>query len=132
MEYQDTGKKRNKAGWLPPQLMEKEQGNVAHTGEEHSEQYNQMKSNWTKQFVEQHGIEFVVNQVLTLDFSQANQTTFELKNKSFLLTLLRVFIIAAIASQPNQDTSGSELLRRKSSLIDDEEKKDEARPAEEA
>jgi len=34
VEYQDTGKKRNKAGWLPPQLMEKEKGKVAHTEDE--------------------------------------------------------------------------------------------------
>lgn len=68
-----------------------------------------------------------------MDFSQAHQSTFELKNKSFLLTLLRVFIIAAIAAQPDQDMSGStQLLRRKSSIIDVEEKKEEASSAESA
>ena len=45
---------------------------------------------------------------------------FELKNTSFMLTLLRVFIVAAISAQPNQDTSGSmQLLRRKSSIRGD-------------
>jgi len=84
-----------------------------------------MKLNWTKQFVEQHGIEFVLKKVLSLDFEQANQTSFELKNKSFLLTLLRVFIIAAIAAQPNQDMTASyAVLRHRSSIQDiDEEKK---------
>lgn len=29
VEYQDTGKKTNKAGWLPPQLTEKERAKAA-------------------------------------------------------------------------------------------------------
>jgi hypothetical protein len=68
----------------------------------------------------------VVEQVLALDFGAISKHSFELKNKSFLLTLLRVFVIAAIAAQPDQDTSGSaSLLRRKSSVRGDEEKKEE-------
>jgi len=39
VEYQDTGKKTNKAGWLPPQLSEKEKNKAAHTEEDQSEQY---------------------------------------------------------------------------------------------
>jgi len=57
-----------------------------------------MKSNWTRQFVEQQGIQFVVDKILSMDFSHSNRNSFELKDTSFLLTLLRVFIIAAIAA----------------------------------
>lgn len=129
VEYQDTGKQKNRAGWLPPQLKDKDEGLPTSSSAVDNSQYEILKSNWTKQFVEQQGIPFVVEQVLSLDFGNASQHSFELKNKSFLLTLLRVFIIAAIASQPNTDTSDSmQLLRRKSSIRGDaeEEKKEEA------
>ena len=127
VEYQDTGKKKNKAGWLPPQLKDKDEIiSAGATDDNQQAQQTQLKSNWTKQFVEQQGIQFVVDQVLTMDFSQSNRNSFELKNKSFLLTLLRVFVIGAITAQPNQDTSGSiSILRRKSSILEAEEEKKE-------
>ena len=125
VEYQDTGKQKNKAGWLPPQL--KDARDLSHATSEDSQrlQLEQLKNNWTKQFVEQHGIQFVVERVLSFDFSSESNHSFELKNKSFLLTLLRVFIIAAIAAQPDQDTSSVSLLRRKSSVRGEAEEKKE-------
>jgi hypothetical protein len=33
-----------------------------------------------------------------MDFGSNSRNSFELKNKSFLLTLLRVFVVAAIAA----------------------------------
>jgi len=49
------------------------------------------------------------------------------------LTLLRVFIIAAISSQPNQDLTASvTLLRRKSSIRGDAEDKKEELKVEES
>lgn len=128
VEYQDTGKQKNKAGWLPPQLKDKdEMGSAEDIDNAQQAQQMLLKSNWTKQFVEQQGIQFVVDQVQAAEFSHNTHNSFELKNKSFLLTLLRVFIIAAIAGQPNMDTTGSlSVLRRKSSVRDAEEKKEES------
>ena len=69
-----------------------------------------MKNNWTKQFVEHNGNSFVLTRLLNQEFgkeSNAADRNFELKNVSFMLTLLRVFIVASIAAQPDQDTSGA-------------------------
>lgn len=112
VEYQDTGSKKNKAGWLPPQLKDKAEAKKEQSAEaEQKALYEQMKNNWTKQFVEHNGISFVLTRLLNQEFgkeSNAADRNFELKNVSFMLTLLRVFIVASIAAQPDQDTSGAQ------------------------
>ena len=112
VEYQDTGSKKNKAGWLPPQLKDKAEAKKEQSAEaEQKALYEQMKNNWTKQFVEHNGISFVLTRLLNQEFGKENNAAdrnFELKNVSFMLTLLRVFIVASIAAQPDQDTSGAQ------------------------
>ena len=83
-----------------------------------------LKTNWTKQFLEQHGWNYIITSYLDKQVSTSTTVTFieqaSLKDLAFLLTLLRVFLQAGFQAQEGGKIGEAIQLVRKSSSIADE------------
>ena len=83
-----------------------------------------MKTNWTKQFLEQHGFDFILQAFINKPIGGAIDSTVSnfsevasTKDISFLMTLLRVFLQAGFSSQEGGAIGQAIMFVRKSSSI---------------
>ena len=89
-----------------PEVSEEEQKRAAEIAE--------LRLNWSRNFLERGGFQHVLSQVYALDVVGGDRRQIE-----FMLTLVRVFLTAAFATDTNKDIGGAVKLARKSSSIDD-------------
>ena len=79
-----------------------------------------MRANWTKQFLEHHGWNYIFDSFMAKQISSAATVTFaeqaNLKDLSFRLTLLRVFLQAGFQSQQDSIGKAVRFVRQSSSL----------------
>ncbi len=91
---------------------------------------DQLKSEWTKMFLVGDGFSYILDVFMSLNLTpdanlsqNATVTEFELKHITFLLKLLRIFIMAAFSTSSNDKdiyAAASSLVRRTSSSHDQE------------
>jgi hypothetical protein len=75
------------------------------------------KKKWTSSFLEKGGFKYMLETFMKFE---VDDDTFKLKYASFMLKLLRFFVLLLISSS---DTEVTTLLRRKSSMNDGDEAK---------
>jgi len=84
-----------------------------------------LKANWTKQFLEQHGWNYLLTSFLSKTVSDGASVTFSeqasLKDLVFLSTLLRVFLQAGFQTQESGIGHAIQLVRKSSSIADDKD-----------
>ena len=84
----------------------------------------ELKANWTKQFLEQYGFSFILDHFLQKPISAQDGESFSAqasqKDIAFLTTLLSVFLQAGFAVTDSQIGSSIQLVRKSSSIHDDD------------
>lgn len=90
-------------------------------GADEQTELNDLRSQWARQFLSDGGITFTVEKLLTLNISEeATRSIAELKDISFFVTLSKVFITAALSATTNNVSSAMTLVRKQSSIQDDD------------
>ena len=74
----------------------------------------ELRLNWSRNFLERGGFQYIMSQIYALDVESGDKRQIE-----FMLTLVRVFLIAAFATDSHKDIGQAVKLVRKSSSIDD-------------
>jgi hypothetical protein len=87
------------------------------------------KDKWMTAFVEEGGFQYVVNALLNYDMSlvdkDGKQRNFDLKDLSFLMTLMKVFLMAAFEANSEQKFD-MPIQRKNSNVSVEEEMEDKA------
>ena len=81
------------------------------------EELRNLKHNWASLFLNEGGIEFVVEQLVNVDLKNSENHTFvQLKNIAFFSSLAKVFITVAMGAENNLVTAGIDLLKTASGI----------------
>lgn len=74
----------------------------------------ELRLNWSRNFLEKGGFQYILQKIYSLDVTSQDKKQIE-----FMLTLARVFLTAAFATDTQKDIGQAIRLARKSSSIDD-------------
>ena len=82
--------------------------------EERMKLIHSLRLNWSRNFLERGGFQFIIQQLYALDVTSTDK-----KQTEFMFTLARVFLTAAFETDPQKQIGQAVRLTRKSSSIDD-------------
>ena len=73
---------------------------------------SELRLNWSRNFLERGGLQYIMREIYALDVTSSDKKQIE-----FMLTLARVFLSAAFATDPKKQIGQAVKLVRKSSSI---------------
>ena len=98
--------------------LDKEEQNKASKIDQ-AEELKKLKNQWSSIFIQEGGINFTVEMVLSMQTNQLNNA--RLKNIQFFISLSKVFITAALSANGDDNINSAVSLMRRQSSIKDED-----------